>query len=298
MQSQVDLRGTTGYVSAMSKPLVFISWSGERARVVAKALDVWLRGILQGVETWCSDSTDAGKFWGPEITERLNRAKVGIIIVTAENREKPWLLFEAGAIAKAVAGGPDDARAIPYLFDLEPKDIAPPLSLLHAKKADREGTFGVVQSVNRTLAEPVADDVLRDLFGDVYPRLEAKLADARAIKGDAGPKKRGADEVLAEILDTVRRLDRGEDSPREASRRAGQVLAELASVKHTFESLTERIASQQAEMMVLEQTGADVAGANAQLQALERLHDERVALRQRIEQLESRLMAIQRRVLF
>lgn len=192
----------------MSKSLVFVSWSGVRAKAVATALVEWLPAILQSVEAWCSDGTDAGKSWSTEISNRLSAAKIGIIVVTPENLAQPWLLWEAGAIAKTLAGSPDDTRAIPYLFELEPKDISQPMSSLQAVKADLDGTKRVVRSVNRTLPEPLPDAILDKLFGRLWPDLEEKLAAAKVMEhGEKAPKKRTDTDVLAEVLDTVRRLD-------------------------------------------------------------------------------------------
>lgn len=80
---------------------IFISWSGERARAVAGKLHEQLPIILQAVEPWMSDEDLAsGSHWSSEIAEQLDVSNYGIICVSPERIEAPWLNFEAGAIAK------------------------------------------------------------------------------------------------------------------------------------------------------------------------------------------------------
>jgi hypothetical protein len=95
---------------------VFISWSGPRSRHVARALHDWLPDIVQYVEPWMShEDIQAGARWSPEINDQLSQTKFGIICLTPENQHKPWLAFEAGALAKTV----DDAYVVPYLIDMD-----------------------------------------------------------------------------------------------------------------------------------------------------------------------------------
>ncbi len=62
----------------------------------------------------------------------------GILCLTRENLEQPWILFEAGALAKRVQ---DNARVVPYLIDdISFAELDPPLGLFQANKSDREGT--------------------------------------------------------------------------------------------------------------------------------------------------------------
>ena len=65
---------------------VFISWSGERSKLLAIALRDWLRHILQSVEVWMSEADiGAGDRWGQEVARELSVCNFGIICVTPEN---------------------------------------------------------------------------------------------------------------------------------------------------------------------------------------------------------------------
>jgi hypothetical protein len=93
---------------------VFISWSGEPSRSVARALQDWLRLMLQSIHVWMSDDDiEAGTRWSLELAKALDEIDFGIICVTRANRRSPWLLFEAGALAKRFPA----ARLVPLCID-------------------------------------------------------------------------------------------------------------------------------------------------------------------------------------
>src|SRR4051812_34315853 len=80
--------------------LVFLSWSGQRSKAVAEELERWLRQVIQTVEPWISTDIDKGLRWGPELSDRLEGSKIGIICLTKDNLDTRWILFEAGALSK------------------------------------------------------------------------------------------------------------------------------------------------------------------------------------------------------
>ena len=125
---------------------VFISWSGERSRNVAEVLKVWLKQVIQAVKLAMSAADIlAGAGWNREIAKHLSETKFGIICVTRENLEEPWLQVEAGALAKTV----DEATFVcPYLFGLT--ELAPtnPLFQFQFKQATEAGTSDLVRAMH------------------------------------------------------------------------------------------------------------------------------------------------------
>ena len=120
---------------------IFISWSGDQSHALALALKEWIPMVLQYVEPWLSQSDiDAGERWDVKIAKELEAANYGIICVTKENAGAPWLLFEAGALAKSM----EDGRVIPLLLDIDFKEITGPLAQFQAKKVDKSGINDVV----------------------------------------------------------------------------------------------------------------------------------------------------------
>jgi hypothetical protein len=93
---------------------VFISWSGDRSEKMAAALYSWLPMVLQSAKPWMSkEDIEKGSRGLDEIGKALDAMSVGIICLTPENVEKPWILFEAGALSKAMG---EKTRVCPYLF--------------------------------------------------------------------------------------------------------------------------------------------------------------------------------------
>lgn len=186
----------------MPKTPIFVSWSGPRAGTVAKALCDWLRRALQTTDPWCSPEIEAGDRWSTAVADRLAASAVGIICVTRENHAAPWLLFEAGALSKAVGR----ARVIPYFIGLKPTDIDGPLTQFQGKVADRADTYDLFRAVNASLEEPNPDAALADIFEMWWPKLESVLAGLPDVPKSAAPKRR-LDEMVEEALSILRRWE-------------------------------------------------------------------------------------------
>src|SRR5579862_4475354 len=103
---------------------VFISWSGETSRRVAEAVHAWLPNALQFVEPYFTPSDiDKGAAWQAEISKELKQSRVCIIVLTRDNLDSPWIMFEAGAISTTI----EKSRVCPLLLDINPTDVEGPL---------------------------------------------------------------------------------------------------------------------------------------------------------------------------
>jgi hypothetical protein len=179
------------------------SWSGEPSRALAEALRDWLPLVLHYVEPWMSDvDIDAGDRWADSVAKELEACNFGVICVTRENVASPWILFEAGALAKSMNG----SRVIPLLLDIDFRDISGPLAQFQAKKVERAGVGEVVQSINQASDAPDDQNRASQLFSALWPQLETSVAE---ISTDAEPAKRSRPqgEVLEELVASVRALD-------------------------------------------------------------------------------------------
>ena len=59
---------------------------------------------MQAIDPWISSKDiDRGSIWFNEIFDELKDTNFGIVFVTKENQDKPWLLFESGALCKGLA---------------------------------------------------------------------------------------------------------------------------------------------------------------------------------------------------
>jgi len=120
---------------------VFISWSKPRAKAVAAALYNWIPSVFQYVKIWILEKDiEAGTLWYAEIASQLKESNFGILCLTPENISAPWVLFEAGALAKA-----DNVdRVVPYRIGLSSAELEPPLGQLQGVDANREGTLSPI----------------------------------------------------------------------------------------------------------------------------------------------------------
>ena len=153
---------------------VFISWSGDRSHGLAVAISEKLNAILHFVEPWLSSSDiQSGDRWGNEVAKNLQDTNFGILCVTRDNLDAPWLLFEAGALAKSIAAG----RVVPLLLDLEKSDLSGPLPQFQSEKADQSGVRKLVESLNKVASNPVKQETLDTLFEALWPKLSSGLID-------------------------------------------------------------------------------------------------------------------------
>lgn len=153
---------------------VFISWSGDRSKAVAEALRSWLPVVLQPVRPWLSGyDIEAGSRWSSEMALQLEEARFGILCLTPENLDAPWVMFEAGALSKKL----DGSRVCPYLFGFEPRELTGPLVQFQAARADRNDTKRLLMAMNHALGETrLPESVLDRAFDKWWPDLEASLA--------------------------------------------------------------------------------------------------------------------------
>lgn len=184
---------------------VFISWAGERSALVAEALRDWLPYIFQNIEPWLSRSDiDAGSRWGREIENELDETKFGVLCLTRENVDRPWINFEAGAIAKAIV----ESSVVPFCLGFSPGDLPRgPLTLFQGVSADQDGTWRLVQALHIASADSRPEDRLRIVFQRFWPDLAEKLAAVPETE-ESKPQRRQTEDILSELLEIVRGLDR------------------------------------------------------------------------------------------
>jgi len=186
---------------------VFISWSGERSKAVAELLDEWISCVIQFIRPWLSSKDiDRGALWFSELSDQLKEINLGIVCLTKENLNAPWILFEAGALAKGLSS----SRVCTLLIDLEPGDVGNPLAQFNHSKPEKDSIFNLVRTLNSSLNEQaLKDDVLKQVFETYWPQFEKKFTDIlKDIPIGEDPPTRTNEDILSEVLSTVRSLNR------------------------------------------------------------------------------------------
>ena len=182
---------------------VFLSWSGDRSKAVATALHGWLKDVIQSLEPFISsEDIDKGAQGLPRISEELAATDFGIICLTRENLERPWINFEAGSLSKAMT----KARVMTYLIDVPSTEVRPPLSLFQWTEAQKKDeNFKLLKTVNAALPTALSDEKLKHAFDKWWPDLEKALKELPPASSPPKPK-RDTDDVLGEILTLVRQM--------------------------------------------------------------------------------------------
>jgi hypothetical protein len=184
---------------------VFLSWSGQRSKEVANLLSDWLCCVIQASRPWISTrDLDRGSLWFGEINDQLKDTTVGIICLTQENKGRPWILFEAGALAKGLS----TSRVCTLLVDLEPKDIEDPLAQFNHTFPTRESVLGLVKTLNSTLGPTGLDiRILEQVFNTYWPQFDERFKGILGNTETQPPSKpRAKEDVLGEILENTRML--------------------------------------------------------------------------------------------
>ena len=184
---------------------IFFSWSGNRSKQVAIALQEWLQLIIHAIDPWISTDIEKGKRWNEEISKNLEETKIGIIILDKSNLNSRWILFEAGAISKS-----KNASVNTFLVGVKPADIKPPLSQFQHTRFEREDIKKLVYSIHKEVIDSGEKTITKAnidrLFHSLYPDLEEKLKIIKELPIDSIVPERNREDILEEILVIVRGL--------------------------------------------------------------------------------------------
>ncbi len=187
---------------------VFISWSGKFSKDCAEILRDWIKCTLQASEPWVSSKDiDKGSLWFSEISDQLKDTEVGIVCLTKDNKEKPWILFESGALAKGLSAN----RVCTFLINLKASDIDNPLAQFNHTTPDAESMKELLTTINKELGDKALDgQILDQVFKTYWPTFENQFN--KVIKSEPKVNEdspaRSKDDILEEILYTTRTMDK------------------------------------------------------------------------------------------
>jgi len=179
---------------------VLLSWSGDRSKGMASALNSWIPKVIQNANPWMSaEDISTGVRWNSELNTQLTSTDIGIICVTPENLQSVWLHFEAGSLSKSLS----ESKVMPLLLDLTPGQLSGPMSQFQAVQCLKEGVFKIIKSINESLGKNgLAEAALDEVFDVWWPKLEDKI-NSIAPPVEVIPK-RDSTEMIEELLDIAR----------------------------------------------------------------------------------------------
>ncbi|MEZ5358352.1 MAG: TIR domain-containing protein [Candidatus Zixiibacteriota bacterium] len=199
---------------------VFLSWSGARSHKIALVFRDWLPSVIQAIEPYVSsEDIDKGARWSTDIAKELEDSTFGILCVTRENINAPWLTFEAGALSKTM----DKSFVSPFLFDIKRSEVDGPILQFQSTIFEKEDLKKLVKTLNKACEKDgLSSERLEKAFDVWYPTLEeelGKLKDANQNISDDGNSESQTlktQDILEEILDLTRinqKLLRNPDGP-------------------------------------------------------------------------------------
>lgn len=204
---------------------IFISWSGERSGAFAQCLRLWLPKVIQSLKPWISASdVEKGARWLKEVSERLEKTNFGILCLTPESLTEPWVVFEAGALSKALGS----SSVCPILLGFSPSELRGPLSQFQATMFNKTDMLKLLKSINKALGpEALQDGQLEESFSLWWPKLEQEI-DRIPPPAQKSTKKRSEGDILEEILRVVRRLEE-QTTPAPKQALSSRFISELLS---------------------------------------------------------------------
>ena len=188
---------------------VFLSWSGTRSHKVALVFRDWLPSVIQAIVPYVSsEDIDKGARWSTDIAKELEDSTFGILCVTRENINAPWLMFEAGALSKTM----DKSFVSPFLFNIKRSEVDGPILQFQSTIFETADLKKLVKTLNKACdKDRLTDNRLDKAFGVWYPTLKDELNQLKGETPEANDDGTGtelkaprAQEILEEILDLSR----------------------------------------------------------------------------------------------
>jgi len=212
---------------------VFISWSGDLSKQLAEAVQDWVPDVLQHVKTYFTpDDIDKGINWAADIAGELQKSQIGLIILTPDNTQKPWINFEAGALSKNL----DKAHVCTVLFNLKPTELESPLSHFNATIFNKKDFKKLIKTINDTAEDDLKlqGPALDKAFNRCWPDLENKIKTILSkAPGKTAKQKRSIESMVEEILELTRK---GMSFPKRSSLSESDVYA-LAGILEIIRKL-------------------------------------------------------------
>lgn len=186
---------------------VFISWSGTKSHKVALVFREWLPSVIQSIEPYVSsEDIDKGARWSTDIAKELENSTFGILCVTKENLNAPWLSFEAGALSKTI----DKSFVTPFLIDIKRSEVNGPILQFQSTVFEKEDIKKLIQTLNKACGENGISELMLERAFDVwYPSLKDSLDELNNLCEEKQEEITAeVDEYVSPIIEEILELSR------------------------------------------------------------------------------------------
>ncbi len=196
---------------------VFLSWSGNLSHKTALIFREWLPSVLQYVKPYVSsEDIDKGTRWSTDIAKELEASTYGILCITKDNLDAPWVNFEAGALSKTI----EKSKVSPFLLNIKRSEVQGPLLQFQSTILEQEDILKLMIGINKNATEDerLDENRLKKVFEVWYPQLQdqlSKLAQQPPMVNVSKPEEKNNIQnlILEEILELTRRQQKILNSP-------------------------------------------------------------------------------------
>ena len=185
----------------MKKQNLFISWSGELSKKIAKELKEFFEETLQNMDPFFSPDIPKGTGWLEQLNTAINNSTAGILCLTKENNMKPWVLFESGALSRV-------GLVCPIVFDLKKEKVKSPLNIFQSSEFNKEEFKKLFEDINSSCGSGLHQKVIDRIFENNgrFDVLERKIMEILASYEHAAISKDETLEILKNLDSKISRL--------------------------------------------------------------------------------------------
>lgn len=186
---------------------IFLSWSKDRSRYLASAFKQWIPSVLQYTDVYMSEKDiSLGERWSSNISENLSDHDFGLVFITPENINSPWINFEAGALSKN-----SSSTLIPIIYksDIMILNDGPLKQFQSQKDINKECILELIKTINSNASKEIKinEDLLVHTFDKWWPDLEDTISRVPELKsGEQIEESPSENEMLQKIFLKVNEL--------------------------------------------------------------------------------------------
>lgn len=150
--------------------MVFISCTKNLSRECAKVLRDWIKYVSNTDTPLLSSRTnDKVGYWLSDHSDDLIDIKTGIVCISKDNINSPWLVFELGALISRLGKN----NVFTFLIDVDPEELEMPFSLVDSIRPNKEGMRKLLYALNFELGvKGLHKRILDQLFDACWPWFE------------------------------------------------------------------------------------------------------------------------------
>ena len=113
--------------------IIFLSWSKEQSKKYAELFKKFFPHWIQTSQPWFSETDiNKGVLSFTDILKNIEQADIGVIFITKENMDEPWLNYESALLASK------EKKICPVLIDIDFSDVKGPLKQYQGTKIEKE----------------------------------------------------------------------------------------------------------------------------------------------------------------